>query len=110
LFSKTSGRSQQQHVLEHPREALAAHWPSIPMQVHDPRLGPLAQALRQRLYAAMGTMIELSTRLSQCAPAAWTQSERELLLPILAKARASTELLLTTLTESHGAIEASNAA
>jgi len=110
LFAKTSGIAQQRHLLEHPREALAAHGPSVPMVAHDPRLGPLTQMLRQRLYAAMRSMSEVSARLSECTPGRWTATERQVLLPVLTKARGTTELLLTVLTESQGAVGASDAA
>jgi ParB/RepB/Spo0J family partition protein len=110
LFAKTSGSAQQHYLLEKPREALEAHGPHIPLAAHDPRLGPLTQLLRQRLYWAMRTMSELSARLQDCMPARWTQTERDVLLPVLTRTRATTELLLAKLTESAGAMETSDAA
>ena len=109
LLAKTSGFAQQRYLLEHPREALGAHGPSVPVVSHDPRLGPVTQVLCQRLYGAMRTMSDLCARISECVPARWTPTERRVLLPVLGKACGTTELLLTALTESQGATESCDA-
>jgi ParB/RepB/Spo0J family partition protein len=110
LFAKTSGDAQQKFLLERPREALSAHSASVPMVAHDPRLGPLTQILWQRLHMVMRSMSEVSARFSECMPARWTSTEREVLSPLLDKAISATELLLTTLSETKQAARKSNAA
>lgn len=110
LFAKTSGATQQRYLLEHPREALQALGPHTPFVAHDPRLGPLTQRLRNLSFHAMRTMSELAARLDECMPIRWTKTEREVMSPLLAKARSATELLLGKLTDAHVATEKSDAA
>jgi ParB/RepB/Spo0J family partition protein len=109
LFEKTSGAASQRYLLEHPREALSAHGPRVPFVSHDPRLGPLAQVLRQRLFITASTMSEVCVRLDGCMPTRWTATEREVLSVVVAKTRGVAELLLGKLTDAHAAAEASRA-
>jgi ParB/RepB/Spo0J family partition protein len=110
LFAKTSGATAQRYLLEHPREALEAHGPRVPFVSHDPRLGPLTQALRQRLFLTTSAMSDLAARLDGCMPTRWTATEREVLGAVVQKTRGVTELLLGKLTDAHAAAEASHAA
>lgn len=109
LFAKTSGVAEQRHLLERPREALVAHGPQVPLVAHDPRLGPLTQALRLRLFATMRTMTDLSARLAAATPASWTATEHQVLRPVVAQARGGAELLLGKLADLHGAMELDHA-
>ena len=110
LFAKTPGAAAQRYLLEHPHEALLAHGPRVPFVSHDPRLGPLTQALRQRLFLTTSAMSELAARLDGCMPTRWTATEREVLGPVVVKTRGVVELLLGKLTDAHAAMEASRAA
>lgn len=110
LFAKTPGAAAQRYLLEHPREALEAHGPRVPFASHDPRLGPLTQALRQRLFLTTRAMSDLAARLEECMPVRWTATEREVLGGVVQKTRGVTELLLSKLTDAHAAAEASRAA
>jgi ParB/RepB/Spo0J family partition protein len=109
LFAKTSGAAQQRYLLEHPREALEANGPRTPFVSHDPRLGPLTQDLRRRLFATMSSMSALALHLDGCMPTGWTETEREVLGAVLAKTRGAAELLLGKLADAHVAMEASHA-
>lgn len=108
LFAKTSGAAQQQHLLDKPREVFEAHGPRVPAPAYDPRLGPQTQTLHQRLYGALRTSSELSARLAASTPAGWTAAERQVLLPVLTKMHATTELLLAKLTDIVGATRGSD--
>lgn len=108
LFIKTTGVAQQRYLLAHPREALAAHGPRPPFVSYDPRLGPLTQELRRRLLATMSSMSALTLHLDGCMPARWTDTERDVLGPVLTKTRGAVELLLGKLTDAHAAMEASD--
>lgn len=110
LFEKTSGAVPQRYLLEHPREALEAHGPRIPLVAHDPRLGPLTQALRQRLYSTMRAMSDVTARLEECTPARWTAAERQVLSPVVAQAKGLAQLLGDKLASASAALETSHAA
>jgi ParB/RepB/Spo0J family partition protein len=109
LFTKTSGAAQQRYLLEHPREALEANGPRTPFVSHDPRLGPLTQDMRRRLFATMSSMSALALHLDGCMPMGWTQTEREVLGAVLAKTRGAAELLLGKLADAHAAVDAGHA-
>lgn len=109
LFAKTSGAAQQRYLIEHPREALEANGPRTPFVSHDPRLGPLTQDMRRRLFATMSSMSALALHVDGCMPTGWTETEREVLGAVLAKTRGAAELLLGKLADAHAALEASDA-
>lgn len=108
LFARTAGAAEQRYVLAEPRAALEAQGPRAAVPACDPRLGPAAQALYQRLFGAMRTSSDLSARLVAATPASWTEAERRVLLPVLTKTHASTELVLAKLTEIVSAMRRSD--
>jgi ParB/RepB/Spo0J family partition protein len=110
LLAKTSGAVQQQYLLDRPREALLANTTQKPLPSHDPRLGPPTQTLRHRLFAALRLISEVTARLDESMPARWTETECEVLAPVLDKSRGATELLLHKLTDTLGALSAYDAA
>jgi ParB/RepB/Spo0J family partition protein len=110
LLAKTSGVEQQRYLLDQPREALEANTIQKPLPSHDPRLGPPTQALRHRLFTALRLMSEVTARLDESMPAGWTETECDVLMPVIDKSRGATELLLDKLSDTLGALKASRAA
>ena len=84
LFEKAKDRTAQQTLLERPAEALSkSRGPSAPP--HDPRLTVEANRLRRQLLSALEGTSRLSLELSSVNSASWTEPERAVLEPLLAR-------------------------
>lgn len=104
LFDRSVDGPQRRYLLAHPREALAAHGSKLQEPGQDPRLGPVTQVLRQRLYGGLRTMSDLTSRLSECTPSRWTDTEREVLGGVVDKVHGVAQLLTERLSASRAAL------
>jgi ParB-like chromosome segregation protein Spo0J len=97
LVEASSGESAYRVLLAHPREALEADRPSMTPMGRDPRLGPAANALSQRLCACLRTMSEVRDRVERTRPLRWSPAEQAVLSPLLERVCGVAELLVDKL-------------
>jgi hypothetical protein len=105
LYERSAAGAPQTFVLTQPREALAAHTPVAIARAQDPRLGLRTQRLHQTLYGSLRAMSELSARLTAGTPAQWTDTEQQVLGPVLDKVQGVAVLLTTTLAATRASLE-----
>lgn len=84
LFEKARDRAGQQALLDRPAEAISRTWgPTVPL--HDPRLSAEVNRLRRRLLSVLDGTSRLSVELSSVSFGSWTDADRGVIEPLLAK-------------------------
>lgn len=94
LFEKADDRAAQEALLERPAEELSRYRgrPSVPP--HDPRLTVEVNRLRRRVMSALESSSRLALELAHARPERWSDIERSVLEPLLARTgRAGSELV-----------------
>lgn len=99
LFEKATDRSEQQALIERPRDALDKHRCGPTMAHYDPRLSAQSNRLRRLLIATLDRAAHLSRALCDSDMSSWTDTERSLLNPLLQRAKGSVSQLCDELRE-----------
>jgi ParB-like chromosome segregation protein Spo0J len=109
LFEKTTDRSEQQALLDRPREALEKHRGGPAMAHYDPRLSARTNRLRRLLISTLDRAMRLSQALCDSDMSSWTTAERSLLDPLLRRAMGSVGHLCDELRDVGTSLERSDA-
>lgn len=100
LFEKTGDRTEQQELLDRPREALGRQRDGAKVVVYDARLCPGANQLRRLMLSVMSGVSRSSLSLCDVDPAYWTATERSVLLPLLRRTQISLSQLCQQIEEA----------
>lgn len=99
LFEVASGREEQRDLLSQPRDALDADERIDSGIAPDPRLSRLANRLRRQLLIVEYDQAALRSVVTRCKPTTWSDTERDVVAPLVEQTADGCAELFATLGE-----------